>query len=115
VCETETERIGVGGIEHHQEAGLVRSVAIEESARGNGYGMRVCNNLLARAQSAGISTVYLLTTTAGEFFAGLGFEEVARETVPPAIQNTSEFSDLCPAAAVCMKRDFEESKVVTHD
>ena len=109
VCETEMERIGVGGVEYHHEAGLVRSVAIEESARGNGYGTRVCNKLLARANSTSLSTVYLLTTTADEFFARLGFEEVARETVPPSIKNTSEFSDLCPATAVCMKRDLDES------
>lgn len=115
VCETETEQIGVGGLEQYNEAGLVRSVAIEESARGNGYGTRVCDKLLDRAQSTGISTVYLLTTTADEFFERLGFVEVARKTVPTSIQNTSEFSDLCPPTAVCMKRDLDESKVVTHN
>lgn len=112
VCETETEQIGVGGLERYDEAGLVRSVAIEESARGNGYGTRVCDELLDRARSTGISTVYLLTTTADEFFERLDFEEVARETVPTSIQNTSEFSDLCPETAVCMKRELDKSKVV---
>lgn len=115
VCEMETRRVGVGGLERHQGAGLVRSVAIEESARGNGYGTRVSNELLARARSAGISTVYLLTTTADEFFDSLGFEEVTRETVPPSIQDTTEFSDLCPSTAVCMKCELDEWTVVTRD
>jgi amino-acid N-acetyltransferase len=115
VCETETEQIGVGGLEQYNEAGLVRSVAIEESARGNGYGTIVCDKLLDRARSTGISTIYLLTTTSYLFFGRLGFYEVARETFPTSIQNTSEFSDLCPVTAVCMKRDLDESRVVSHD
>jgi amino-acid N-acetyltransferase len=115
VCETETERIGVCGLKQYHEVGLIRSVVIEESARGNGYGTRVCNKLLARARSVGISTVYLLTTTADEFFERLSFERIARETTPPSIQSTSEFSDLCPAIAACIKRERDKSKEVTHE
>jgi len=107
VCESQSKRIGVGGLEQHDGAGLVRSVAIEKSARGNGYGTIVCDELLARARSMDISTVYLLTTTAEEFFDGLGFDTVSRESVPASIRETSEFSDLCPTTAVCMKRELE--------
>lgn len=115
VCETETTRVGVGGLERYQDAGLIRSVAIEESKRGNGYGTSVCNELLARACSADISTVYLLTTTADEFFDNLGFEGIDRETVPPSIQDTTEFSDLCPSTAVCMKCELDEPTGATRD
>lgn len=115
VCETATKQIGVAGLEQYHDVGLVRSVTIEKSARGNGYGTSVCNELLARARSMGISTVYLLTTTADDFFARLGFEEVARETVPTAIQQTSEFSDLCPVTAVCMKRNLDDAKGLPDD
>jgi len=108
VCEVKTKQVGVGGLEQHQEVGLLRSVAIEESGQGNGYGKMVCNKLLERARSEDISTVYLLTTTAEGFFTQLGFKEVARENVPPSIQSTSEFKDLCPASAVCMKCDLKE-------
>ena len=113
VWETETKQTGCGGLEQRYEAGPVRSVAIEESARGNGYQTRASDEFLARAPSTGISTVYLLTTTADEFFHRLGFEEVAREAVSASIQTASEFSDLWPATAVCMKRNLEESRVVS--
>ena len=115
VCETKTKLVGVGGIELHDDAGLLRSVAVEESARGNGYGTIISNKVLARTRAAGVSTAYLLTTTADEFFADLGFEEIPRETVPPSIQTTTEFSDLCPETAVCMKRGLNRSKTVTDD
>jgi amino-acid N-acetyltransferase len=71
--------------------------------------------VLAQTRAAGVSTAYLLTTTADEFFADLGFEEIPRETVPPSIQTTTEFSDLCPETAVCMKRELNRSKTVTDD
>jgi amino-acid N-acetyltransferase len=115
VCETESSRVGVAGLEEHDGVGLLRSMAIEESVRGKGYGTIVCEKLLAHAQSEGLSTVYLLTTTAEAFFDRLGFETISREGVPPSIRETSEFSDLCPTTAVSMKRDLEPPTGQQHD
>lgn len=107
VCETGAGRVGVGGLERRGDVGLVRSVAVEERARGNGYGTTVCEELLARARAADLGTVYLLTTTAEDFFERLGFDAVDREAVPASIRSTSEFADLCPSTAVCMKHDLD--------
>ena len=115
VCETETDRVGVGGIELYDDAALLRSVAVEKSERGNGYGTIISNKVLAQAELSGVSTVYLLTTTADEFFADLGFVEIPRETVPQSIQTTTEFSDLCPETAVCMKRELDKSTTAFND
>lgn len=101
------ERVGVGGLQRRGDHALLRSVAVEESARGEGHGRALCERLLAEAADAGVERVYLLTTTAPEFFASLGFEEVERESAPPALRETAEFSDLCPDAAVCMRREVE--------
>lgn len=106
VCEAGAKRVGVCGLERRGDDGLVRSVVVEGPARGNGYGTDACEELLNRARAADITTVYLLTTTAEEFFERLGFEAVAREAVPESIRTTSEFDDLCPATAVCMKREL---------
>lgn len=98
------DRVGVGGLEVEGDAGLLRSVAVEESARGAGYGTTICEQLLDRARAADLDAVFLLTTTAEEFFSGLGFERVQRSRVPDSIRGTAEFTDLCPESAICMRK-----------
>jgi amino-acid N-acetyltransferase len=126
VCESAGgERVGVGGLEVRgeaetagetevageteaaAEAGLLRSVAVEESARGAGYATAICERLLDRARAADLEAVFLLTTTAAEFFDDLGFERVERERVPDSIRASAEFTDLCPDSATCMKKDLK--------
>lgn len=96
--------VGVGAVEVHGDSGLLRSVAVAESHRGNGHGTALCAELEARAADEGVRELYLLTTTAPEFFGALGYEEVDRESAPPDIRATTEFEDLCPASAVCMRK-----------
>ncbi|MFC4548874.1 MULTISPECIES: arsenic resistance N-acetyltransferase ArsN2 [Halorussus] len=103
VAEAAGERVGVGGLEAYGDAALLRSVAVAESARGRGYGTAVCERLLARARERNFEAVYLLTTGAADFFAELGFEEVERARTPPAVRESAQFDDLCPASATCMK------------
>jgi amino-acid N-acetyltransferase len=106
-CEADGERVGVGGLQRRGDHALLRSVAIEESARGAGHGRALCERLLATAADEGVESVYLLTTTAPDFFASLGFEEVERESAPESVRETAEFAELCPDAAVCMRREVD--------
>jgi amino-acid N-acetyltransferase len=94
--------IGAAGLEVHGESGLLRSVAIVSSHRGTGLGRRLAEDRLRSARTLGLRSVYLLTTTAAEFFLRLGFERVARESAPPPLQKSSEFAAICPASAICM-------------
>jgi amino-acid N-acetyltransferase len=98
------ERVGIGGIELRGVAGLLRSVAVERSARGEGLGTALCERLEAAARDAGVEVLYLLTTTASGFFADRGYEESPRDDAPAGIQTTTEFADLCPETAVCMRK-----------
>ncbi|MFC3959508.1 arsenic resistance N-acetyltransferase ArsN2 [Halovivax cerinus] len=98
------ERVGVGGLEPYGADALLRSLVVEESRRGSGYGAAICDALEDRARADGVETLYLLTTTAEGFFADRGYETVDRDSVPEVIRETPEFADLCPAAAVCMRR-----------
>jgi N-acetylglutamate synthase-like GNAT family acetyltransferase/protein-tyrosine-phosphatase len=103
VLVQEGERIvGTAGLEIHGDWGLLRSLAIAPSRRGAGLGRKLAENRLTAARALGLRGVYLLTTTPPEFFAGLGFEPVAREDVPSALRRSSEFATVCPASAVCM-------------
>jgi amino-acid N-acetyltransferase len=103
LAKNDGERVGVGGLEDHGDVGLLRSVVVEEAARGQGYGTAICDALEAQAREQGIETLYLLTTTVPEFFAARGYERVDRESVPPPIAETPQFASLCPSSATCMR------------
>ena len=94
--------VGVGGIERHGNDGLLRSVAIASQFRQQGYGQLLCRQLIQKAQEEGIQALYLLTTTAEFFFPKLGFKPISRQAVPTLLQQTTEFSTLCPDSAVCL-------------
>ena len=104
---TNTECIGTDGVEIYGSEGLLRSVVIMESNRGQGYGAELCDSLEEYARTNDVETLYLLTTTAALFFQRYGYGAVAREEVPKLIQGTTEFTDLCPASATCMVKDLD--------
>lgn len=104
VVRADAGRVGCIGVERYGDAGLLRSAAIQERHRGEGYGRGAVRALETAARDAGIERLYLLTTTAAAFFADLGYERVEREAVPEAVRGSAEFSDLCPETAVAMSR-----------
>ncbi|ASC71797.1 Bifunctional protein ArgHA [Halomicronema hongdechloris C2206] len=95
--------VGIGGIERHGEDGLLRSLVIAPSWQGQGYGQRLCRQLIQQAQFEGLQALYLLTNTAPHFFAKLGFACIERQFAPTTIQQTTEFASLCPDSAICMQ------------
>ncbi|QAU14434.1 GNAT family N-acetyltransferase [Halorubrum sp. BOL3-1] len=103
---SEGERVGAGGFEVHGEAGLLRSLVVEDPKRGRGYGSDLCELLESEARTAGIETLYLLTTTASEFFVEEGYVAVDRETTPESIRNTTQFEELCPQSATCLRKSL---------
>jgi amino-acid N-acetyltransferase len=106
VARRDDEPVGAGGLEVHGEYALVRSVVVEQSARGEAVGTAICASLEETARAEGVRTVYLLTTTAPEFFAARGYERVERADVPAPIRQTTEFDELCPGTAVVMRRSL---------
>ena len=106
IAESDGEFVGAGGVEIHGSDGLLRSVVVVESARADGLGSTLCDELEERAKEAGVDKLYLLTTTAEGFFRQLGYEPIERETVPPGIRETTEFRDLCPSTATCMRKEL---------
>jgi amino-acid N-acetyltransferase len=104
-----TACVGLGGIEVYGTDGLLRSVVIEHSVRGDGFGTALCDALEEQASADGVETLYLLTTTAIEFFADRGYVEIERTAAPPTIQQTTEFDDLCPTTASCLQKSLSKS------
>ncbi len=106
VARQGARRVGSVGVEVHGRDGLLRSLAVAPDLRGNGLGGSLHWRALALAAARGVRTLYLLTTTAERFFAARGFDRVSREAVPDALRATAEFASLCPASAVCMRREL---------
>lgn len=95
---------GVAGIEILGENGLLRSVAVSPNFRRKTIGNQLIDSLVGLAHSYHVTTIYLITTTADVYFERLGFVHVDRTNVPDAIAQTQQFSELCPASAVVMKK-----------
>ena len=103
IAERQGELIGLAGVEIHGRHGLLRSVAVAPVLRGAGLGAELVDDRIRWAREQGIESIYLLTTTAAEYFARHGFEIVSRDDAPPEIRASKEFSEMCPSTAVFMK------------
>jgi N-acetylglutamate synthase-like GNAT family acetyltransferase len=93
---------GFGGIEVHGADALMRSVVTLPPLRARGIGQAIVRALEAEAVVMKCRAVWLLTTTAREFFERLGYAAVDRADVPGAIRATAQFSSLCPDSATVM-------------
>jgi amino-acid N-acetyltransferase len=102
LAEHEGTPIGVVGLEVYRDSALLRSAAVEESWRGSGVGRALVERALDLTQERGIRDVFLLTTTAEDYFPRFGFACIARDSVPEAVQASAEFQGACPSSAVCM-------------
>ena len=92
----------VGGFEQYGAAALLRSVAVDASLHGTGVGQHLLDRLRQQAKEQGVHELYLLTTTAAEFFGKRGFSVIARADAPAALQASREFQGVCPASATAM-------------
>jgi amino-acid N-acetyltransferase len=101
-----TELIAAGGLEAITPYALLRSIVVREEFRGRGLAQRITSHLLHRAETQGVTAVYLLTETAEAWFAKFGFHRFEREDVPVAVQCTRQFAGLCPQSASSMRCDL---------
>lgn len=107
VAQEEDEVVGVVGAELYGTVGLLRSLAVAPSSRSDGVGARLTNAIERYAHRQGVTALYLLTTTAAEYFERRGYEQIERDALPEAIQATDEAARLCPSIAICMRRRIE--------
>lgn len=96
--------LGLVGVELYEEVGLLRSLAVVETHRGQGYGAFLVSQAESLAGSNGIQRLYLLTVTAVEFFTRQGYHVADRKKAPEAIRKTAEFSHLCPSSSILMSK-----------
>jgi len=96
--------VGAVALEMYPDSALLRSLVVHQTAQGKGLGGRLTQAAIEEAQRRGVYAIYLLTTTAEQFFPRFGFVAVDRQSMPLSIQGSIEFQSACPASAVAMRR-----------
>ncbi|WP_205230311.1 arsenic resistance N-acetyltransferase ArsN2 [Azospira oryzae] len=98
------ELLACGAMEYRQQAALLRSLAVRPEARGTGLAKALVGPLEAEAAQAGITDVYLLTTTARDWFAARSYSVAPRSQAPAGIAAHAQFRSTCPSSAVLMHK-----------
>ncbi len=98
--------IGIVGIEAYENTGLLRSLVVSKASRKMGCGKKLVAEAEIWACEEGIKSLYLLTTSAANFFSRIGYEVVPRSQAPASIASTAQFIGLCPASATFMCKTF---------
>ena len=98
--------IGAICIEHCGRDALLRSLVVAPEYRNRKLGTQLVADLEARCRSLAVATLFLLTTSARDFFSKQGYQAIGRESVPAKVVAAPEFARLCPSSAVCMRKSL---------
>jgi amino-acid N-acetyltransferase len=104
VAEAGGEIIGAIGLEIFGSNALLRSAVVAPRHRASGVGRQLVEALLTRAERLGLEHIYLLTTTAEQYFTRFGFRKTTRAEVPASVTHSAEFQGACPETATVLTR-----------
>ena len=98
--------VGCVAVEIYGTNGLLRSLAVSNNFRGKGIGQKLVAKAEAWSLDNGMKNLYLLTTTAVDFFIKLDWYKIDKASVPEIVALSSEFLSICPSTAVCMFKNI---------
>lgn len=98
--------VGSAALEIYADGALLRSVAVAAELRGQGLGHAMTDAAIGLARRLQLPSIYLLTTTAEQFFPRFGFERIQRADVPATVQTSIEFTSACPSTAMVMRKSL---------
>lgn len=84
------EVVGCVGLEHGEDASLLRSAAVRPDAQGHGIGGQLTETALEAARSRGDRAVYLFSSHAGKYWQRLGFVQVPTAELGTALPGTPQ-------------------------
>ncbi|WP_374564068.1 arsenic resistance N-acetyltransferase ArsN2 [Ideonella sp.] len=102
LAQSNGEVIGCAGAEVYGDIALLRSVAVLPGLQKLGIGKLLVGRLIQEAQRRQVRMLYLLTVTAPEYFAQVGFKRMKMDDAPAALKASAEFQGACPACAALM-------------
>jgi amino-acid N-acetyltransferase len=108
VAKQNDEVIGVVGLEIYGDYGLLRSLAVSPAFRGQGVAGTLVQQIEVLANSKGLKAICLLTETAPDYFDRKGYTRITRSDVPAEVQQSSEFSHVCPQSAIVMIKNLPQ-------
>ncbi len=103
VASSADRTVGCIGLELYDDTALLRSAVVNKELRGSGLGSTLLAHVLAFARKSGIRRLLLLTNTAEEYFHRRGFRAIPRNALDGPVTRSVEFTEACPASAVCME------------
>lgn len=101
------ELIGVIGLETYDKFGLLRSLAVRSDCRNRLIAGKLVEQIENLAAAEGLKAIFLLTETAPDYFSRKGYHIITRTEIPAEVQQSSEFSHVCPQSAIAMKKDLK--------
>lgn len=96
--------VGAVGIDVAGRVGLLRSLVVAEPTRGAGIATMLLDAAERSASRRNIARLYLLTTSAAEFFARRGYARCARADAPAEVAAMPQFASLCPSSCEFMSK-----------
>lgn len=99
--------VAYGGLEKHGCNVLLRSLVVLPQEQGKGFGKAAVDWLLNEARTEGATGIFLLTSSAEEYFKRFGFGVITREGAPYSIRSTKQAAALCPATATLMSYKYD--------
>ena len=102
VAEQDGKIIACGGLEIYDRYGVIRSIAVDQEARGLGLGRIITDLLIEEARRYPCEETYLMTVDAWEFWKHVGFVDVEPEEWAPPAQKFWQYQ------FVCSKPEFRE-------
>jgi amino-acid N-acetyltransferase len=106
VVEEGDNVVATVAVEYNYNDALLRSLSVSEEKRKSGIGAELVEFIEGYVQKQGVQRIYLLTTTAADFFSKRGYTIIDRNNIPEFIKNTKEYSTICSSSSTLMKKEF---------
>ena len=96
--------VAAGALEIYGINAVLRSLAVHQTHQNLGYGKQMVRFLENKAIEKGIKNLFLLTSTAADFFKKLAYLPQQRDLCPPDILSSAQFREICPLSASCFSK-----------
>ncbi len=88
VLEGDGRMLGCAGLEIYGPAGVIRSVVVHPSVRGEGLGDLLSQTAIDEAHRRGVERLYLFTGDKAPFWSRFGFERCSLDDWEPAARES---------------------------